>query len=254
MKAWMQPRGRPPLYAHIDPARAEWLDGARRLAAGDTLWDVPTRGAVYGVLLNFRGAMDALGSSVSEAPYKGAPKHPVLYLKTPNTWVGSGAHVVIPEGIEAVEVGATLGVVIGHAATRVSRERALAHVAGYTIVNDVTIPHSSFYRPPIKQKCRDGFCPIGPWIIPCEDVRDPDALQINVRVNGELRQQNSTANLVRPIAQLVSDVSEFLTLRAHDVLLVGVPEDAPLARTGDRVTIEIEGIGRLENPFVRELT
>ena len=209
-------------------------------------------GTVYGVLLNYRGALAALGDAVRQPPYKAPPKAPVLYIKPANTWIGHGAPIPVPADADALEMGAALGVVLGRAACRVTAESALDHVAGYTVANDVSVPHDSYYRPSIRFKCRDGFCPIGPGIIDRVRVPDPDALAVRVFVDGALRQQNTTANLIRSTARLIADITEFMTLSPGDVLLTGVPENAPLARAGQRVAIEIEGVGRLENPLVAE--
>jgi 5-oxopent-3-ene-1,2,5-tricarboxylate decarboxylase/2-hydroxyhepta-2,4-diene-1,7-dioate isomerase len=207
---------------------------------------------VYGVLLNYKGALAALGDTVNEPPYKAPPKAPVLYIKPANTWIGDGAPIPVPGDVEALQMGAALGVVIGRTACRVPAESALDYVAGYTVVNDVSVAHESFYRPSIRFKCRDGFCPIGTAIVDRARVLNPDALRVRVFVDGALRQENTTANLIRPTARLIADVTEFMTLAAGDVLLTGVPENAPLARAGQRVAIEIEGVGRLENPLVAE--
>ena len=207
---------------------------------------------LYGVLLNYRGALAALGEAVNKPPYKAPPKAPVLYIKPANTWIGDGAPIPVPSNVEALQMGAALGVVIGRTACRVSAESALDHVAGYTVVNDVSMPHDSYYRPSVRLKCRDGFCPIGATIVERARVPNPDALAVRVFVDGVLRQQNTTANLVRSTRRLIADVTEFMTLAAGDVLLTGVPENAPLARAGQRVAIEIDGVGRLENPLVAE--
>lgn len=175
-------------------------------------WDVPTRGSVYGTLLNYRGALAALGAAVNAPPYQAPPRAPVLYVKPKNTWIGYGAPIPLPGSIEAVEIGAALGVVIGATACRVMESRALDCVAGYTIVNDVCEPHASLDRPAIRQRCRDGFCPIGPWVMPKQEVPFPDALEIRVFINGELRACNTTAKLIRPVARLIADVTEFMTL------------------------------------------
>lgn len=209
-------------------------------------------GTLYGVLLNYQGALAALGDAVHQPPYKAPPKAPVLYIKPANTWIGDGAPIPVPADIEALQMGAALGVVIGRTACRVPAGAALDYVAGYVVVNDVSVPHDSFYRPSIRLKCRDGFCPIGTRIVDRARVPDPDALAVRVFVDGALRQQNTTAHLIRSTAQLIADVTEFMTLSAGDVLLTGVPEGAPLARAGQRVAIEIEGVGRLENPLVAE--
>lgn len=212
----------------------------------------PPRGTVYGTLLNYRGALAALGDAVHKPPYKAPPKAPVLYIKPANTWISDGAPIPVPSDVDALQMGAALGVVIRCTACRVPAESALDYVAGYTVVNDVSVPHDSYYRPSIRLKCRDGFCPISPVIVDRTRVADPDALVVRVFVDGALRQQNTTANLIRSTARLIADITEFMTLSAGDVLLTGVPENAPLARAGQRVAIEIEGVGRLENPLIAE--
>lgn len=209
-------------------------------------------GTVYGVLLNYRGALAALGEAVHQPPYKAPPKAPVLYIKPANTLSAPGAPIVVPAEVEALEIGAALAVVIGRTACRVAPDRALDHVAGYTIANDVSVPHASYYRPAIRFKCRDGFCPLGPELVERGRIADPGALGLRVFVDGTLAQENSTAHLIRPVAQLIADVTDFMTLAPGDVLLTGVPERAPRARAGQRVAIEIDGLGRLENPLVAE--
>lgn len=253
--AWLNLYGHPaPLRAQVDPLRQTVTLGARQFAVADERWEVPTRGNVYGVALNFRGALAALGDATASAPYQAPPRAPILYLKPRNTRIGYGASIPLPADIEGVWVGATLGVVLGHSAHRISADKAGEVIAGYTIANDVTIPHESYYRPALKQKCRDGFCPIGPWIVERDQLRAADGLAIRAYINGELALENSTTNLIRSVPQLIADISEFMTLSAGDVLLVGLPENLPLARAGDTVAVEIEGIGRLENPVVAEAT
>lgn len=201
---------------------------------------------VVGCLLNFRGAYAAMEPAMHKEPHFKPPQHPVLYLKPANTYEQPGNAVVLPRGVDEVEVGATLGVVIGASASRVAEKDAKDFIAGYAVVNDVTVPHTAVLRPPIKQKCRDTFCRIGETV-PASAVRDPGSLEIRVSVNGELKATNSTSNLVRPVAKLLSEITEFMTLEAGDVILVGVPENVPRARAGDRTLIEIEQVGRLEN-------
>lgn len=187
-----------------------------------------------------------------KAPYKTPPKEPVLYIKPENTLAGHGAGVMAPEGVTELEMGASLGVVIGKTATQVKECEAMEYIKGYTVVNDVTIPHEHFYRPAVKEKCRDGFCPIGPWIVDRRDIADPDALNIRVYINGMLKQENNTKNLIRSVEKLIEDVTGFMTLYAGDTLLVGVPENAPLAKNNDSVEVEIESVGVLENTIKNE--
>lgn len=253
IEALMRLRGvQQPLLARVEPLNGGvHLDG-RRVPWEQLQCEIPTSGAVYGVLFNFPQTLAALGDAVHASPYLAPPRAPVLYVKPINTWIGAGMPIPLPADVEAVRVGATLGVVIGRTATRVTEARAFDFVAGYTVINDVSVPHDSFHRPPLRHNCRDGFCPIGPWIVPRDAVADPAALTLRAYVNGELRQQNTTAVLVRSIPRLLRDVTEFMTLAAGDVLMIGVPENPPLARAGDRVAVEVEGVGRLENPVVAE--
>ncbi|WDL95718.1 fumarylacetoacetate hydrolase family protein [Alicyclobacillus sp. ALC3] len=236
----------------VDPHDSTVVIDEERVPAGSVAWDVPTHGSVYGALLNDRAAFEALGGAVHEPPYNAPPQAPILYIKPQNTVAAYGMPIPIPNGVPQLQVGATLGVVIGKRATKVQASDAPQYIAGYTVVNDVSVPHESVYRPAISEKCRDGFCPIGPWVIQADEVRDADQLAIRVYVNGELRQEASTATLVRPVSHLLADVTEFMTLDAGDVLLVGVPHGAPLVGAGDRVKIEIDGVGHLENTVVQE--
>lgn len=211
----------------------------------------PRRGTVYGTLLNHRDALAALGSAVNEPPYKAAPKAPILYIKPRNTWIDAGQPIVVPAGVEALEIGATLGLVIGRPACRVDASDALSFVAGYVIVNDVSVPHDSYYRPSLRFKARDTFCPIGPFVARAA-IGSPDALGIVVTIDGEAVQRASTAGLIRSTAQLIAEVSDFMTLAPGDVLSVGVAAGAPRARAGQRVSIAIDGLGRLDNPLIAE--
>ncbi|MFJ7936037.1 fumarylacetoacetate hydrolase family protein [Sporosarcina sp. NPDC096371] len=214
--------------------------------------DIPVTGMVIGTLLNYKGALEKLGDTVQAKPYCSPPTAPVLYLKPANTFNRYGSTIPMPVGVSKLEVGAALGLVIGKQAIAVDEEHALNYVAGYTIVNDVSVPHVSLFRPAVQHRARDGFCPIGPWVIDHQEVPDPDNLVIRVFINDVLRQENTTSNLIRPIRRLLADVTEFMTLRPGDVLLVGVPEAAPLAEVGDHIRIDIAGIGSLENRIVDE--
>jgi 5-oxopent-3-ene-1,2,5-tricarboxylate decarboxylase/2-hydroxyhepta-2,4-diene-1,7-dioate isomerase len=196
--------------------------------------------------------LESLGDQVHAPPYKAPPKAPVLFIKPRNTLVGHRVAVCVPSDATELEIGATLGVVIGHTACRVSASQALDHVAGYTIVNDISVPHESFYRPSMRFKCRDGFCPVGPLVVPRATLPNPDALEITVTIDGEVRHRCTTAGRIRPVAQLIADVSEFMTLHPGDVLSIGSAAGSPRARAGQRVCIRIEGIGELETPLISE--
>ncbi|NPC58276.1 fumarylacetoacetate hydrolase family protein [Caenimonas soli] len=202
---------------------------------------VPT-GTVYGTLLNFRGEWKAWAPKMNEAPYKAPPKAPVLYIKPANTWSADGADIPVPARVPEVEVGATIAIVM----------KAAGEVAGYVLMNDLSIPHASFFRPPVKFKCLDGFLGVGNALLPAGPSIDPSQFQLEVRVNGDLKQRLDFAELVRPAAQLLADVSEFMTLGAGDALMLGCDIGRPLARVGDRIDISAKGLGTLSNMLVGE--
>jgi 5-oxopent-3-ene-1,2,5-tricarboxylate decarboxylase/2-hydroxyhepta-2,4-diene-1,7-dioate isomerase len=207
-------------------------------------------GTVYGVLMNHRAALEALGDAVEQPPYKAAPKAPVLYLKPRNTLVPPGAPIRIDDAAGELEVGAALGIVVGRTACRVAEADAADFIAGYTIVADCSVPHDSFYRPAIRFKARDASCAIGPAVVARADVAHPDALGVRVLVDGRPVQSASTGGTVRGVARLLSDVSEFMTLAPGDLLLAGVAPGAPRVRAGASLAIEIDGLGRLETRVV----
>lgn len=203
-------------------------------------------GTVYGVLLNHAPALAALGEAVHAAPYKAPPKAPVLYIKPRNTLAGAGSRCALPADAAALQIGANLGVVIGRTACRVAAADALSYVAGYAIVDDLSVPHASFYRPSVRFKALDGSCVIAP-VVPRAAVRDADALGVRVFVDGELVQRADTGARIRPLAQLLADLSDFMTLKPGDIVMTGTAAGAPTARAGQRIAIEIDGLGRLEH-------
>lgn len=213
-----------------------------------------TLGSVYGVLLNDPATVQRLSPQFDSAPYKAAPQAPVLYLKPRNTWAADGAAVTVPADPGEVRIDATIGLVIGQTATRVSADDALRHVAGLVLVSDVTLPHENYYRPAIRQRCRDGFCPLGRMVVPAAGVAGFDwgNAVLSIAINGQAVYQRSFAQLVRPAAQLLADVTEFMTLVPGDVLLLGPGEGAPVARIGDSVCISVPGLGQLSHTLVAE--
>lgn len=198
----------------------------------------PMTGTVYGVLLNFQAERDALGERMSLPPYQAPPRAPVLYIKPANTWSAHGAAIPVPAHVPEVEIGASVGLLMGPA----------GRLAGCVLMNDLSVPHESFYRPPVRFKCLDGFLGVGSAIVPT----DPDTLALDVRVNGEARQRVDFRGTVRNSASLLADVGEFMTLRAGDVLMLGCAPGRPLARVGDRIEIHAPGFPPLVNTLVAE--
>jgi 5-oxopent-3-ene-1,2,5-tricarboxylate decarboxylase/2-hydroxyhepta-2,4-diene-1,7-dioate isomerase len=202
---------------------------------------MPT-GTVYGVLLNFRAEVEALAPQMSQPPYKAPPQAPVLYVKTANTWSPHGSAIAVPAKVPEVEVGATIGMVIG----------ADSDVEGFVLMNDLSIPHASFFRPPVKFKCVDGFLGIGPAMRDAQEVADPAQFSLEVRIDGELRQSVDFSQTVRSAAQLLAEVGAFMTLAHGDVLMLGCDAGRPLARPGDRIEISAPGFETLANTLVGE--
>ncbi|MBV4483833.1 fumarylacetoacetate hydrolase family protein [Pseudomonas khavaziana] len=216
-----------------------------------TLHDVAS-GTLFGVALNYQGLLEQHLAAFEQAPYQKPPTKPVLFIKTPNTRNTHGGVVLQPAG-ERLQPGPALGVVIGQRASRVSQDNAMVHVAGYVVVNEFSLPEDSYYRPAVKAKCRDGFCALGPEVIARDQVTNPNQLDLKLFVNGQLRQENSTAHWVRDIAQLIAEISEFMTLHPGDVLITGTPEGRVDVQPGDRVEVEITGVGRLLNTIEAEV-
>lgn len=201
-------------------------------------------GVVLGTLMNDPAALAALGEAAHAAPYKAPPRAPVLYVKPRNTLGGVAHALLLPPEAQAFEIGAALGLMIGRTACRVPVSEARACIAGLVAVADLSVPHTSFYRPSVRFKAVDGSCRLS------EPVAlaglDPDNIDIRVSVDGAVRQQASTRGFVRGASRLLADVSDFMTLRPGDVLMTGVPFGAPQARAGQLVHIEIDGVGVID--------
>jgi 5-oxopent-3-ene-1,2,5-tricarboxylate decarboxylase/2-hydroxyhepta-2,4-diene-1,7-dioate isomerase len=220
--------------------------GAHTLSAAEVRFAPASEGLVYGVALNGRADLEALGRALTQAPYANPPRAPVLYVKPWNTHSHHGAVIALPRDAQEVEVLAAVGVVIDRQATRVSEGSALEHVRGYTIAADLSLPQTSFYRPPIREKCFDASCPLGPWLVGREHVPDPAALELHVWFGTQCVQQRGLRDLVRPIPRLIADVTQFMTLYPGDILLAGIPHEGPHARPGQPVSVRVDGIGSLE--------
>jgi 2-keto-4-pentenoate hydratase/2-oxohepta-3-ene-1,7-dioic acid hydratase in catechol pathway len=177
---------------------------------------------------------------------------------------GPGARIALPAYSKKVDWEAEIAIVIGRECREVSVERALEHVAGLTIVNDLSArdhlrregvaPQSPFYFDWVSQKSFDGALPLGPWICPLDEIEDVSKLGIKLWVNEDLMQDSSSSNLIFSMAEQISHLSTRLTLRPGDVIATGTPAGVGAARgrflkVGDRVRIRVEGIGELSNEF-----
>jgi 5-oxopent-3-ene-1,2,5-tricarboxylate decarboxylase/2-hydroxyhepta-2,4-diene-1,7-dioate isomerase len=200
------------------------------------------QGTVYGALLNFQQEWQIKAPQMPEAPYKGAPKAPVLFIKTANTFTPSGGRIALPSLVAEVDIGANLAWIFGQDAQPVA----------CVLVNDVSIPHESYYRPPVKFKCVDGFLGVGATARGLEQV-STDAVVLTAKVNGQLVQRLNYADTVRKSQALLADISEFMTFQEGDVLLLGsdcLPNGKrPRAKAGDVVEISADGFETLVNSF-----
>ena len=192
--------------------------------------------------MNFRSELDALGAKMNEPPYKAPPKALVLYVKPANTWTENGGAIPVPARVPEVAVGATVAMVM----------KSAHEIAGFVLMNDLTIPQPNFYRPPVKFNCLDGFLGIGDRIRARNEAGDPAVFKLEVRINGSLVQTVRFSQLVRPADQLLADVSEFMTLGEGDLLMLGCDAERPRARVGDRIEISMPALGTLTNTLVAE--
>ena len=183
------------------------------------------------------------------------PAEPVIFFKAADTVVGANDTVLVPRGSTKMDWEVELAIVIGRTSRYLaSHEEALAHVAGYAVAHDVSEREFQIERGGTwdKGKNCETFNPLGPWLVTADEVPDPQSLSLKLWVNGELKQDGTTAEQIFPVAEVVRYVSQFMTLYPGDVINTGTPagvamgrpEPKPFLRAGDVVELEIEGLGR----------
>ena len=173
------------------------------------------------------------------------PSEPGLFLKALNTLAGPGAPIPYPAWTDTLHYEGELAVVVGRRMKRVPEADALSHVLGYTCAVDVTARDKQ--RSDLqwtRGKSADGFCPLGPWL---ETDLDASSLSVQTRVNGELKQDGNTRDLIFPVPQILAYISSFMTLVPGDVVLTGTPDGVGPLRVGDEVEVSVEGVGTLQN-------
>ncbi|MEV6604262.1 fumarylacetoacetate hydrolase family protein [Kutzneria sp. NPDC051319] len=189
-----------------------------------------------------------------------APDEPVVFLKTPDTVVGPYDEVLVPRQSVKTDWEVELGVVIGRTARYLdSHEEALACVAGYVLSHDVSEREFQIERGGTwdKGKNCETFNPLGPWLVPAEDIGDPQQLGLRLWVNGELKQDSSTKNMIFHVAEVIRYLSQFMVLRPGDLINTGTPagvalgqaDPKPYLRAGDVVELEIDGLGKQRQTF-----
>ena len=253
------------ITADIDAAflAGEGLDQVRSALAEGRLPALDATGARIGAPVANPGKIVCIGLNYFDhAQETGAtpPTEPILFLKTPDTVVGPDDEVLIPHRSVKTDFEVELAVVIGRTARYLeSAEDALACVAGYAVVNDVSEREFQIERGGQwdKGKNCETFNPFGPWLVTEDEVPDPQALDLKLWVNGEIRQNGSTSQMIFGVAEIVRYLSQFMVLRPGDVIntgtpagvALGKPDPKPYLREGDVVELEISGLGRQRQTF-----
>ncbi|MFG0400522.1 fumarylacetoacetate hydrolase family protein [Pseudomonas putida] len=227
-------------------------DTTVRLADGRMLdesqfeWLPPANGSMFALGLNYADHAKELAF----AP----PTEPLAFIKSPGTYTGHNQVTWRPDNVEYMHYECELVAVIGKPAKNVKRENALEYVAGYTVCNDYAIRDylENYYRPNLRVKNRDATTPVGPWVVDAAEVPDVSNLKLRTWINGELKQEGTTADMIFDIPYLIEYFSSFMTLQPGDMIATGTPEGLADVVPGDEVVVEVEGVGRLVNRIVSE--
>ncbi|MBW4082981.1 fumarylacetoacetate hydrolase family protein [Paenibacillus sp. S150] len=211
-------------------------------------------GKIICIGLNYRRHAEETGMPL--------PEYPILFSKFPNTLAGHGTAVPLPGSTQKVDYEAELGIVIGQRAKDVSEEEALDKVFGYFAANDLSARDLQTRTSQwLAGKSCDRFAPVGPYVVTKDEVGDPGQLSIRCWVNGEVRQDSNTSDMIFDCRQIISYISRCMTLLPGDIILTGTPEGVIMGyppekqsylKPGDEVTVELEKLGRLTNRMVAE--
>ena len=230
----------------LDPASLPLVAGSPRLG--------PCVGSVSKIVaigLNYRLHAQEAGAAI--------PSEPIFFMKATSSICGPNDEVIIPKGSQKTDYEVELGIVIGSLARHVSQSDARKHVAGYCVVNDVSEREFQIERGGqwTKGKSADTFCPTGPWLVTADEVPDPGKLTLWTEVNGERRQSSNTADLIFGVHEIVSYVSQFMTLLPGDLIPTGTPSGVGMGfkppkflKPGDRVRLSVEGLGEQNQRLV----
>ena len=215
---------------------------------------------VWCVGRNYHAHAKELSASVFKDNDANPESWPIVFTKVPECVVGPRAQVLLPVGVSAqIDYEAELGVVIGKTGKNIARGAAMDHVFGYTVINDVTARDVQMRHQQWDMgKSFDTFCPMGPWIVTA-DAFDGTRTRVRCWVNGELRQDGPTENMIFDIPALIETISRGITLYPGDVIATGTPAGVGMGMTpprylatGDVVRVEVEGLGSIENEFVEK--
>ena len=227
--------------------------GAKPINEVNLLAPLPRPTKIIAIGLNYKDHVEETGREM--------PKAPVLFSKPPTATIGPEASIVIPNESSKIDYEVELGVVIGVSGRNIPKETALEHVGGYTVFNDISARDFQYRDGQwFRGKSFDTFAPMGPVLTLPDQISDPQNLHLELRLNGKKRQDSSTANMVFSVAELIADISKVLTLEPGDVIATGTPAGVGFVakpkpvflQPGDVVEAEIEGIGILRNPVVKD--
>jgi 5-oxopent-3-ene-1,2,5-tricarboxylate decarboxylase/2-hydroxyhepta-2,4-diene-1,7-dioate isomerase len=238
--------------AYEHPAGLQLADG-RVLTEDAVVWLPPFEvGTIIALGLNYADHVKELSKELTVT----SKDEPLAFLKGRNSLIGHRAQTRRPEGVAFMHYECELAVVIGRTAKNVKRAEAMPYVAGYTVANDYAIRDylENYYRPNLRVKNRDGGTVLGPGFVDAVEVPDPHALALRTLVNGVVVQQGNTRDLISDIPELIEYLSGFMTLNPGDVILTGTPDGIVNVNVGDEVVTEIDGIGRLVNTIVADVT
>jgi 5-oxopent-3-ene-1,2,5-tricarboxylate decarboxylase/2-hydroxyhepta-2,4-diene-1,7-dioate isomerase len=227
------------------------LANGQRVAANAVQWLAPFEvGTLIALGLNYADHVKELAKELTLS----AKDEPLVFLKGPNSVVGHLGQTVRPRDASFMHYECELAVVMGRVTRNVAVEDALSHVLGYTVCNDYAVRDylENWYRPNLRVKNRDQATALGPWLVSADEIPDPQNLSLRTRVNGEVTQQGHTSNMVHSVAELIHDLSQFMTLQPGDVILTGTPEGVVNVQAGDVVVTEIDGVGQLINHLVSD--
>lgn len=230
----------------VDDQHNVRLTDGRTLGEQQVTWLPPATGNMFALGLNYADHARELAFT--------PPTEPLAFIKSPGTYTGHNQRTWRPDGVAYMHYECELVAVIGKPAKNVKRADALDYLAGYTVCNDYAIRDylENYYRPNLRVKNRDATTPVGPWIVDVGDVPDPGNLKLRTWINGELKQEGTTADMIFDIPYLIEYFSSFMTLQPGDMIATGTPEGLADVVPGDEVVVEVQGVGRLVNRIVSE--
>ena len=243
----------------LGDAAAPVLEGAARTRARRVPLSTARLGAPVHRPPAFLGIARNYADHIAEMGVE-RPARQTWFTKLSTCVVGPGDDVVVPSASEQVDYEGELGVVIGRRCRHVPVDRALEVVAGYTVVDDVSVRDWQRATPTmVLGKSFDTHGPTGPWLVTADEIPDPQVLTVRTRVNGELRQDGTTADMIFTVAEMIAHLSTVATLEPGTVLATGTPAGVGAASdpprwlaAGDTVSVEVEGVGVLTNPVVAD--